>query len=155
YYDFDSFQEMAITTGGADAQSATGGVQLNMILKKGVNTPHGGARIYFENDSLQSVNISPELSTALGNTKGGNAGKGNRTDEYKDYGFAAGGPTVKDNFGGGGTPARRNINLLTLVGQSDKTNFKDYSLKIDGQANNNVRGNFTFYENNKIKLGRS
>ena len=26
YYDFDSFQEMAVTTGGADAQNATGGV---------------------------------------------------------------------------------------------------------------------------------
>ena len=35
YYDFDSLQEMAITTGGADAQNPTAGVQLNMVLKKG------------------------------------------------------------------------------------------------------------------------
>src|SRR3954463_13967089 len=53
YYDFDSFQEMAITTGGADAQNATGGVGLNMVLKKGLNKPSGDARIYFENESLQ------------------------------------------------------------------------------------------------------
>src|SRR3954468_12182039 len=60
YYDFDSFQEMAVTTGGADAQNPTGGVQLNMILRKGSNKPHGSSRIYFENDKmkLQGVNIS-------------------------------------------------------------------------------------------------
>src|SRR5205823_575900 len=80
YYDFDSFQEMAITTGGADAQNATGGVQLNMVLRKGQNTPHGDARTYFENQKLQSVNISPSLAEALGNT----TGKGNRTDRYFD-----------------------------------------------------------------------
>ena len=33
YYDFDMFQEIAITTGGADAQSATPGVGLNFVLK--------------------------------------------------------------------------------------------------------------------------
>src|SRR5262245_9699303 len=37
YYDFDMFQEMAITTGGADAQNPTPGVQLNLVLKKGSN----------------------------------------------------------------------------------------------------------------------
>jgi hypothetical protein len=155
YYDFDSFQEMAITTGGADAQNMTGGVQLNMVLKKGSNTPKGGARIYYENDKLQAVNISPELSAALKNTSGPNAGKGNRTDQYKDFGFDLGGPIIKDKLWGWGTIARRNINLLTLTGLPDTTNFKDYSLKIDGQVNSNVRGNFTFYENNKIKTGRS
>ena len=35
---------MAVTTGGADAQNPTGGVQLNMVLRKGTNTPHGSAR---------------------------------------------------------------------------------------------------------------
>ena len=99
YYDFDSFQEMAVTTGGADAQNATGGVQLNMVLRKGTNKPSGDARIYFENDSLQAVNISPELAAALGNT----TGKGNRTDKYQDYGFDLGGPLLKDRLWAWGT----------------------------------------------------
>ena len=50
YYDFDMFQEMQVTTGGADVMSATPGVQLNMVLKSGSNTPHGSTRIYFENE---------------------------------------------------------------------------------------------------------
>jgi hypothetical protein len=151
YYDFDSFQEMAITTGGADAQNSTGGVQLNMILRKGTNTPHGSARYYFENDTLQAVNISPELAAALGNT----TGKGNRTDKYDDYGFELGGPLLRDRVWIWGTLARTNINLLTLTGDLDKTTFKNYALKVDGQLNKSIRGNFTFYENNKVKNGRN
>jgi hypothetical protein len=151
YYDFDSFQEMAVTTGGADASNATGGVQLNMILRKGNNKPSGDARVYFENQNLQAVNISPELAAALGNT----TGKGNRTDKYQDYGFDLGGPIVKDRLWAWGTLAKTDINLLTLTNDSDKTVFKNYALKVDGQATSSIRGNFTFYENNKIKNGRS
>ena len=151
YYDFDSFQEMAVTTGGADAQNATGGVQLNMVLRKGNNTPSGDARIYFENQKLQGVNISPELATALGNT----TGQGNRTDKYQDYGFDLGGPLLKDRVWVWGTIAKTDINLLTLTGDSDATVFKNYAFKADGVVNPSVRGNFTFYENNKIKNGRS
>jgi len=44
YYDFDMFQEMQVTTGGADAQQSTPGVQMNFVLKSGTNTPHGSAR---------------------------------------------------------------------------------------------------------------
>jgi hypothetical protein len=151
YYDFDSFQEMAVTTGGADAQNATGGVQLNMVLRKGTNKPSGDARIYFENQSLQAVNISPELAAALGNT----TGKGNRTDKYQDYGFDLGGPLLKDRIWAWGTIAKTDINLLTLTDDSDKTVFKNYALKTDAKINEAIRGNFTFYENNKIKNGRS
>jgi hypothetical protein len=151
YYDFDSFQEMAVTTGGADAQNPTGGVQLNMVLRKGVNKPHGNARVYFENQDLQSVNISPTLAAALGNT----TGKGNRTDKYQDYGFDLSGPILRDRLWVWGTMAKTEINLLTLTGDSDETMFKNYALKVDGQANQSVRGNFTFYENNKVKNGRS
>jgi carboxypeptidase family protein/TonB-dependent receptor-like protein len=151
YYDFDSFQEMAVTTGGADAQNATGGVGLNMILKKGLNKPSGDARIYFENDNLQNVNISPTLAAALGNT----TGKGNRTDKYFDRGFDIGGPLLKDRVWIWGTLGQTDINLLTLTGDPDNTIFKNYALKVDGQATKSIRGNFTFYENNKVKNGRS
>ena len=44
YYDFDMFQEMNIVTGGSDAKSATGGIQMNMVLKSGTNSYHGNAR---------------------------------------------------------------------------------------------------------------
>src|SRR5207244_4680710 len=62
FYDVDSPAEMAVTTGGADVRYATGGVQAKIVLKSGGAVPHGGARYYFENDHLQTVNISNELA---------------------------------------------------------------------------------------------
>jgi len=150
YYDFDSFQEMAITTGGADVQNPSAGVQLNMVLKKGLDTPHGSSRYYFENEALQGVNISADLAAALGNA----AGKGNRIDSYRDTGFELGGPLLKDSIWVWGTMAWNTIDLITLNGLSDNTSFRNYALKADGKVNTSVRGNFTFYENNKTKDGR-
>ena len=150
YYDFDSFQEMAITTGGADARNPTAGVQLNMVLKKGLGTPHGGGRFYFENEKLQDVNFPQSLTTALGDTNG----KGNRTDTYQDYGFDLGGPLLQNVVWIWASMARTTIDLLTLTGQPDNTRFKNYAFKADGTLNAAVRGNFTFYENSKTKSGR-
>jgi hypothetical protein len=48
YYDFDAFQEISITTGGADVQSTTPGVQLNFVMKSGSNIFHGDGRFFYE-----------------------------------------------------------------------------------------------------------
>ena len=150
YYDIDTFREIAITTGGADAQNPTAGVQLNIVLKNGQDKPHGGLRYYVENEKLQDVNITPALAAALGNT----SGKGNRTDKYQDYGFDLGGPLLQNVVWVWGAVSKTAIDLLTLNGLSDNTAFTNYALKADGKLNDRVRGNFTFYENDKTKTGR-
>jgi hypothetical protein len=150
YYDVDSFQEMAITTGGADVQNPAPGVQLNLVLKKGLNAPHGSVRYYFENEALQDVNISADLAAALGNQ----SGKGNRIDKYQDYGFDLGGPLLENVVWIWGTISKSAVNLITLNDLSNATSFTNYALKADGKLNNRVRGNFTFYENNKTQSGR-
>ncbi len=151
YYDFDMFQEMAVTTGGADAANPTPGVQLNMILKKGSNAPHGDGNAYWEGQSLQSSNLPADLAARLG----GVSGKGNRTDKYLDTGFDLGGPIVKDKLWAWGRIGRTDVRNLTLTGSPDETVLKNYAFKGDAQLNNNIRGNFTFFEGNKIKNGRS
>src|SRR5512134_882653 len=70
YYDFDMFQEMNVTTGGADLRNATPGVALDFVLKAGSNTPHGSTRIYYENEDMQATNLPEELRAALGGTTG-------------------------------------------------------------------------------------
>jgi hypothetical protein len=151
YYSFDMFQEMAVTTGGADAQNPTPGVQLNMVLKKGANIPHGDASVYFENQSLQSNNLSPALAAAIGGT----SGKGNRTDNYLDGNFDLGGPLIKDRLWAWGSIGRTDVRNLTLNSALDETILKNYAFKADGQVSNSVRANFTFVEGNKVKNGRS
>jgi hypothetical protein len=150
YYDFDMFQEMAVTTGGADAQNASPGVQLNLVLKKGSNTPHGNAKYYFENQDLQSTNIPADLVAALGGT----GGKGNRTDHFKDFGFDLGGPLLKDKIWAWGSLAKTDVTNLTLTGTPDQTILKNYAFKADGQLNASIRGNFTYFMGNKVKFGR-
>ena len=151
YYDFDMFQEMQVSTGGADATNATPGIQLNMVLKSGSNTPHGSTRIYFENESLESNNMPADLSSSIGGT----TGKGNRIHQYKDYGFELGGPIVKNKLWAWGAVGKTHIDLLTLTGFHDRTELQDDSLKISGQATKSTRANFTYFRGNKQKFGRS
>jgi len=47
YYDFDSFEEMQITTGGSDPRIMTPGVQLNMVTKRGTNDFKGSGRYFY------------------------------------------------------------------------------------------------------------
>ena len=150
YYDFDTLQEMAVTTGGADAQNATGGVQVNVVLRKGANLPHGSARYFYESKNLQSVNISSDLAAALGDT----TGKGNRIDNYHDYGFDLGGPLLKDSVWVWGAMGRSAIDLLTLNGLSTDTTFHNTAFKAEGKWTDSVRGNFAFYDNAKEVDGR-
>jgi hypothetical protein len=151
YYDFDMFQEIAITTGGADAQSATPGVGLNFILKSGTNTPRGSTRIYFENESMQSNNLPDDLRETLG----GETGKGNRIDEYKDYGFELGGPLYRDRLWAWGAYGKTDVTLLTLANTPDNTQLENYSFKATGQATQQLRGSFTYFRGEKLKFGRN
>jgi hypothetical protein len=150
YYDFDMFQEMQVTTGGADAQQSTPGVQLNFVLKSGSNTPHGSTRLYYENKDLQSSNIPSDLVETLG----GVSGKGNRLTKYADYGGELGGPLMKDKWWGWFSAGRTDVNIQTLDGFPDKTTLEDIGAKTNAAFNQKLRGNFTFFSGNKKKDGR-
>jgi hypothetical protein len=150
YYDFDMFQEMQVTTGGADARQATPGVQMNMVLKSGSNTPHGSARTYYENKDLQGNNLPDDLVEDLG----GASGKGNRLTKYADYGGEIGGPLIRDKWWAWGSYGRTDVDIQTLDGVPDKTTLEDVSAKTQYAFTNAWRGNFTFFSGNKKKDGR-
>jgi hypothetical protein len=151
YWDFDMFQEMNVTTGGSDLTSSTGGVHLNLVLKSGTNVPHGSSRVYFEDKSMQSNNMDQALATALGSPNG----KGNRTNQYADYGFELGGPIVKNHLWGWGSIGKTDVRILTIKQTPDRTILKNYGAKLTGQATPSIRGNFTYYTGRKDKFGRS
>ena len=150
YYDFDMFQEMQVTTGGADARQATPGVQMNFVLKSGTNSPHGTARTYYENKDLQGSNLPSDLEDALG----GVSGKGNRLTKYTDYGGELGGPLMKDRLWAWGSYGRTDVNIQTLDGFPDKTTLEDVGAKAQAAFSQALRGNFTFFSGNKKKDGR-
>ncbi len=151
YYDFDMFQEMNVTTGGSDMTSPTGGVHLNFVLKSGTNTPHGSTRVYFENDGMQSNNMDPTLATNLGSPNG----KGNRTQQYADYGFEVGGPIIKNRLWGWGSMGKTDVRIVTIRQTPDRTILKNRGFKLTGQVTQDLRAGFTYFFADKNKFGRS
>ena len=150
YYDFDMFQEMNVTTGGADLQNATPGVALNFVLKSGSNTPHGSTRIYYEDEGMQANNMPDDLKASLG----GATGKGNRINKYVDYGFELGGPLWKDRLWAWGAYGKTDVTLLTLANTPDQTILDNRSFKATAQISSALRGGFTYFRGDKLKYGR-
>lgn len=150
YYDFDMFEEMQITTGGADISSSTPGVAVNLILKTGTNRPRGSARVYFANESLQGTNLPDFLVAALG----GPGRKGNRMEEYLDAGVEFGGPVLRDRVWAWGAAGKTHITVRAFTGTPDATFLKNVSFKATGQATGDLRGSFTYYGGVKQKFGR-
>jgi hypothetical protein len=90
YFDFDSFEEMQVTTGGADPRIQTPGVQLNMVTKRGTNDFKGSGRYFYTPGSLQApAKVPGEASGYLDAT--------NQINYVRDFGAEVGGPVWKDH----------------------------------------------------------
>jgi Carboxypeptidase regulatory-like domain/TonB-dependent Receptor Plug Domain len=88
YYDFDSFEEMTITTGGVDVTQQTSGVGINLVTKSGTDKFRGQGRLYVTDQKFESQNITDAQRNQ-------GATSGNPVQNIKDYGFQIGGPLKK------------------------------------------------------------
>ena len=149
YYNFDMFQEMSVTTGGASATNPTAGVQLNMQFKSGANRPSGAAHSTAPAKACRATNLPDELADLAGPT-----GKGNRMKELTDYGFDLGGPIVRDQWWAWGSCGRTEGTLFTLNGDPDKTDARERRNEVDAQITPRIRPEFLFFRGNKTKNGR-
>src|SRR4051812_454939 len=107
YYDFDSFQEMTITTGGVDVTQQTGGVGINLVTKSGSDRFKGSSRFYVTDQKLESNNIDDTLR-AQGATAG------NPIQNIKDYGVEMGGPISKGRAWVWGSIGRQTVDVGVL-----------------------------------------
>lgn len=89
YYDFDTFEEMQITTGGSDPRIQTAGVQMNMVTKRGTNEFNGTARyLYVPGSGSAEATVPGEAAGYLSAT--------NSVNYVRDYGAELGGPIWRD-----------------------------------------------------------
>jgi carboxypeptidase family protein/TonB-dependent receptor-like protein len=58
YFDFDAFDEIAVSTGGGDLKVQSGGLGLNFVTKRGTNAFHGALRGYYSNHGFSSPRTS-------------------------------------------------------------------------------------------------
>jgi hypothetical protein len=142
YYDFDMFEELNVTVGGAaDVTVQTGGIALNMVTRRGGNRMSLAGRFYLTDAFFQSANITPELQAqGVLDT--------NKIQSIKDYGFNAGGPILKDKLWWWGAygvqdiftwtlPSRSSTNVITPAAKNQAM-LNNYNFKINAQllANN-------------------
>ena len=61
YFNFDSFEQIQVVTGGGDVSVQSSGLSINLVTKSGSNVFKGTALMTFENDKTQSNNVTREL----------------------------------------------------------------------------------------------
>lgn len=104
YFDFDSFEEMQISAGGADITMQSPGVGVNLVTKSGTDKFKGSGRFYVTDEKYQSVNVDDTLRRQ-------GAATGNPIQNIKDYGFEVGGPIKPGRAWFWGGIGKQNINV--------------------------------------------
>ncbi|HEY7113566.1 MAG TPA: TonB-dependent receptor, partial [Thermoanaerobaculia bacterium] len=156
YFDFDSFQEMQVITGGADASISGSGTHLNMVTKRGTNEVHGSARIFAVDHHFQSDNLPDEARTQVdSNGNPAPLAAGNSINSVQDYGAELGGPVWKDHMWLWGSYGRDQINLITAGGATDNTTLEDFNAKFNWQIVPSNTVDVWYLRSDKLKFGRN
>jgi hypothetical protein len=154
YFDFDSFEEMQVTTGGSDPRIMTPGVQLNMVTKRGTNDFKGSGRDFYTPGSYQaSTHVPAEAATYLSQT--------NAINYVRDYGAEVGGPVWKDHLWAWVAVSENKISdQLALASTTSAVLFdniilRDKNAKLNAQItpSNSATGFYTFGD--KVRNARN
>jgi hypothetical protein len=153
YYDFDSFEEMQVTTGGSDPRIQTPGVQLNMVTKRGTNDFKGSGRYFYTPGRYQAdATVPAEAQGYLSHT--------NEVNYLRDYGAELGGPIWRDRLWLWGAVAENKISdvnsaLIGAVDTFDNIILRDKNAKLNAQLipSNSAVGFYNFGD--KVRNARS
>lgn len=166
YYNFDSFEEMQVTTGGTDVSLATGGVTMNMVTKRGTNEWRFSGRYLLTDDAWQSSldfdpSELPESQRQSLAAAGLDFSQGNRITDVLDYGLEGGGPIVRDKLWVWGSYGVQEIDLLTAEtaespnGVRDFTELESYAAKLNAQLGQSNSATVFYHFGDKVKIGRN
>lgn len=153
YFDIGAFDEIAVTTGGANVQVQTGGVSLQFAIKRGTNQWRGLVRGYLTHDDLQWSNIGgTELD---GDPRLQGSDKADHIQQINDYGFEVGGPIVKDELFAFLSYGKQDIRLVRTNQTADKTILTNWNAKLTWQASPSTTASLFYFDPRKSKDGRS
>jgi hypothetical protein len=94
YYNFDSFEQIQVVTGGGDVSVQSSGLAINLVTKSGSNVFKATFNGTYENDAMLSQNVTK----ALFDSGAGGFLSGNPLSKIAVYSIEAGGPIVKDRL---------------------------------------------------------
>jgi Carboxypeptidase regulatory-like domain/TonB-dependent Receptor Plug Domain len=166
YYDFGSFEEIQVATGGTDPRVQSPGAQINMVTKRGTNDLTGSARYYMADGQWQAEATPPDEATAY-------LRRANEIDQNNEWGFDIGGPIIRDRLWLWGAYADQQVDLLVAwptaaelaavglgdrdpeVRFTDKTSLETINAKLNAQVTRNNSAVLFYYDNQKTKQGRN
>jgi hypothetical protein len=158
FFDFDSFEEIEVTTGGSDASTASGGIVLNMVTKRGTNDWRATGRFYYSSASLRSgLDIDQSELGQAGPWNGFHAqtdfNQGNRIDALRDWGFEGGGPVLRDRLWLWGSYAKPFIRKLTNEDFVDEEETTAWNFKLNAAPRTGNTFTAFAWDDDKIKHG--
>ncbi len=147
YFDFDSFEEIQITTAGGDASQEASGVALNFVTKSGSNRMKGSGRVFDANQAFQASNTPAEVAAQGG-------GAGNPLKDVIEYGVEMGGPIVKNKAWFWGALSRQTIEVgvlgfLKAGAPAGSTDADDLESDFTGLNNQNLKLNYGWTSRHK------
>ena len=110
YFNFDSFDQIQVTTGGGDVSVQSSGLAINLVTKSGSNVFKGTFNGTYENDATQGQNVTKELF----DSGAGGFLSGNPLQKIAVYSIEAGGPILKDKLWYWGSFDKQDINTGVL-----------------------------------------
>ena len=151
YFNFDNFEEIQVSTAGNDIKSRTGGMGLNLVVKRGTNSYSGMFRAYYDDENMESDNVPDELRA-----QGVTHETSDHNKQISDYGFDIGGPIIRDKAWFYGSYSIQDVRLVRRAGALvDRTQLKNPTVKLNWQASRNDMVSFLYFDGFKIKDGRS
>ena len=118
YFDYGSFDEVIVGAAGNTAEMPSGGVLTNFIGKGGGNRLSGEAYYEYENQNLQSQNLTTDqlargfanLPKSVIQSLGLNRAEANTLLDYRNLNLSVGGPLIKDKlWAWGGILRQKNV----------------------------------------------
>jgi len=147
YMNMSSFDEIQINYGNNDIKTQTGGVQVNLITKRGGNNFSGSFYLDAEDKNWQSENLTDELISY--------GYKGAGVNKVYLYGANFGGPIIRDKAWFYGSYGIQDIGTFTLAGTQDNTWLQSGYARVDLQLISQLRINLFYEYDSKIKNGRT
>lgn len=148
YVNLSSYEELVINYGVNDVTSPTGGIQLNLVSKRGGNNYAGEFYLDAAQKEWQLKNVPADLA-ARGYVSPG-------VNKLYLYGVNFGGPIIRDKLWFYGSWGVQDIDSLTMTaGITDKTWLLSGYGKLNFQLFKGNRAEFFLEYDNKLKWNRT
>lgn len=145
YYNFDSFEQIAVTNGGGDVSVQSSGLSINLITKSGSNVYKGSTVGTFQNNAMQGNNVSEDAF------KKGTTGFLSGAPIKYIYNISAevGGPLVKNKLWWWAAADRQDINA-GVVNFFDRAKAECVAY-ADAQRSGSLLGTIAYGDLSKVQ----